>query len=100
MKGSIGDRVRESCDPMESPSLHAEDFIDELYDRELAAALPADSASALREIEDALLRLKAGTYGRCERTGRAIPLVQLRALPWRRFAETPKPHHSTPNLSS
>ena len=85
LRGSIGDRERELCDPMEPPSLHAEDLVDERYDRELAAALPSDSAGALREIEDALLRIKAGTYGRCERTGRAIPRVLLRAVPWRRW---------------
>ena len=88
LRGSMGDREREPCDPLESPSLHAEDLVDELYDRELAAALPSDSAVALREIEDALLRIKAGTYGRCERTGRAIPRDELRALPWRRSPET------------
>ena len=97
LKGSIGDRERELCGPMEPPSLHAEDFADELYDRKLAAALPSDSARALREVEDALHRINAGTYGRCERTGRAIPRIQLRALPWRRYAEVTKARRSTPS---
>lgn len=87
LRGGTGDREREPCDPLEPPSLHAEDLVDELYDRELAAALPADPASAWREIEAALLRLKDGTYGRCERTGRAIPAAQLRAIPWRRTCD-------------
>ena len=87
LTGSTGDRLRESCDAMEPPSLHAEDFTGELYDRELALALPAKSAEALREINDAIGRLKTGNYGRCEATGRCIPKSQLRAIPWRRFAE-------------
>ena len=35
----------------------------------------------LDEIEDALARLEAGTFGLCDRCGRAIPLTRLRALP-------------------
>jgi DnaK suppressor protein len=35
----------------------------------------------LDEIEDALVRLEAGTFGLCERCGRAIALARLRAMP-------------------
>jgi len=39
----------------------------------------------LDEIEDALVRLEAGTFGLCERCARPIPLARLRALPATRF---------------
>jgi DnaK suppressor protein len=39
----------------------------------------------LDEIEDALVRLEAGTFGLCERCGRAIALARLRALPATRY---------------
>jgi RNA polymerase-binding transcription factor len=39
----------------------------------------------LDEIEDALVRLEAGTFGLCERCGRAIQLARLRALPATRY---------------
>lgn len=81
-----GDREREPYEAMEPPSLHAEDFIDECYDRTLAKALPPDPATALAEIEAALARIKAGTFGRDEKTARRIPVSLLRAKPWRRFA--------------
>ena len=35
----------------------------------------------LEEIDAAQGRLEAGTFGVCERCGRAIPVVRLRALP-------------------
>ncbi len=38
----------------------------------------------LDEIEDALVRLEAGTFGLCDRCGRAIALARLRALPMAR----------------
>lgn len=87
LKGGVGDRLRESSAAMEPPSLHAEDLTDELYDRELVLALPADRAEALQEINHALQRIRSKEYGGCEATGRKIPKAQLREMPWRRFAQ-------------
>jgi RNA polymerase-binding transcription factor DksA len=89
LRGGTGDRLRESIDAMESPSLHPEDLADERYDRELALALPQDRTEAWREIEDAIQRIRTGVYGRCEATGRSIPKSKLRETPWRRFATVP-----------
>nr|MDH3163682.1 TraR/DksA C4-type zinc finger protein [Bacillus licheniformis] len=42
----------------------------------------------LKEIEDALNRMKDGTYGTCETTGKEIPYERLEAIPYaRRTAE-------------
>jgi len=90
LTGGVGDRLRESTAAMEPPSLHAEDFSDELYDRELIRALPANPAEALQEIDHALKRIRSREYGRCEVTGRKIPKTQLREMPWRRFAQGAK----------
>ena len=86
--GGAGDRLREPVGPMEPPSFHAEVFVDERYDRELAEALPRHRVEALREIEDALERLTSGRYGRCEATGQPIPKSQLFSRPWRRVSES------------
>lgn len=91
LKGGKGDRLREPCDPMERPSLHAQDLVDELYDRAMAELLPPIPAEAAREIDDALHRLERGVYGRCETTGRPIPKALLRAMPWCRHAPAPAP---------
>ena len=39
----------------------------------------------LDEVNAALSRLEAGTYGVCERCSRPIPLARLRAIPTARF---------------
>lgn len=39
----------------------------------------------LDEIEDATVRLEAGTFGLCERCARAIALARLRAMPATRY---------------
>jgi RNA polymerase-binding transcription factor DksA len=87
LRGGAGDRMREPVGAMEPPSVHPEDLVDELYDRDLARALPENRVEALREIDDAILRLSTGVYSVCEATGRRIPKAQLRAKPWRRFVE-------------
>ena len=81
-----GDRTRDPADAMDPPSLHGADLIDELYDRELADALPADPDEALAEVDAALRRMAAGTSGTCEVTGRRIAAAHLRARPWCRWA--------------
>jgi RNA polymerase-binding transcription factor DksA len=40
------------------------------------------------EIEQALKRIKQGSYGICELTGTAIPKARLRAIPWTRFCKS------------
>jgi RNA polymerase-binding transcription factor DksA len=41
--------------------------------------------NSLVEVEAALQRIRKGTYGICETTGRPISPVRLRALPWTRY---------------
>jgi DnaK suppressor protein len=53
--------------------------------RGLGAGLLSISAHTVQSIEDALLRVKVGTYGRCDDCGGEIPLPRMRALP---FAQT------------
>ncbi len=80
-----GDRGGDVGEPLESPSLHATDFTGDVYDRDLALALPADREEALREVDDALRRIERGRYGICEATGKPIALSRLKATPWRRY---------------
>ncbi len=38
--------------------------------------------SNLRDVERALAKMEAGTYGTCERCGNPIPVERLEAIPW------------------
>ena len=51
------------------------------FERAQVAALVARAEAALREVDAALARLDAGTYGVCERCGRALPAGRLAARP-------------------
>ena len=51
-------------------------------ERERDLALSAHAQAAVDEIDRALERLKAGTYGICLVSGKSIPKERLRAIPW------------------
>lgn len=55
-----------------------------IEDRE-RAALDEHDRSLLEEIEHALAKFEAGTYGVSEASGRPIPAERLRAVPWARY---------------
>lgn len=51
-------------------------------ERERDLALSAHARAAVEEIDAALARLDAGTYGICVASGKPIPKERLRAIPW------------------
>jgi len=51
-------------------------------ERERDLALSSYAMNAVEEIDDALARLKAGTYGMCVTSGKPIPKERLEAIPW------------------
>jgi DnaK suppressor protein len=51
------------------------------FEREQEISLANGILDRLTQVEHALDRLDAGTYGRCERCGSAIPTARLEAFP-------------------
>ena len=51
-------------------------------ERERDLALSAQARAAVDEIDHALAKMDAGTYGVCERCGTPIPKARLKALPY------------------
>ena len=56
------------------------------FDRDFALSLVSSEQEALNEIEEALLRIKQGSYGVCEVTGQPISKDRLTAVPFTRFS--------------
>ena len=55
------------------------------FERAQVTALLDAARVQVQELEDALERLRNGTYGVCVRCGRDIPALRLEALPATRF---------------
>jgi RNA polymerase-binding transcription factor DksA len=53
-------------------------------ERERDLMLSAHARHTLEEIDAALARMDAGTYGICEVSGKPIPVERLEAIPWAR----------------
>jgi DnaK suppressor protein len=62
------------------------DWASDSVDQGLMARLVDRDVKLLREIDRALSRMDAGTYGICEVTGEPIELPRLLARPWARLS--------------
>jgi DnaK suppressor protein len=56
------------------------------FDRDFALSLVSNEQEALNEVEEAILRIKEGTYGVCEVTGETISKERLAAVPFARYS--------------
>lgn len=67
-------------------SQHLADAGTDTADRDFALSLISNEQEALKEIADAIERMKKGTYGTCEITSKAIPPARLIAVPFTRYS--------------
>lgn len=65
---------------------HQADAGTDEFDRDFALSLVSNEQDALYEIEEAILRIKDGSYGVCEETGEEIAKERLEAVPFTRFS--------------
>jgi len=69
-----------------SYSQHTADIDNEAFTRDCALSLLAGKQQELAEINIAIERMKKGTYGICEITGKPIPAERLRDVPFTRYS--------------
>lgn len=65
--------------------MHQADAGSDAYDRDFALSMLSKEQDALYEIEEALKRMDAGTYGICEMSEKKIPQARLEAIPFARY---------------
>lgn len=75
-----------SGDISASYSQHTADIDNEAFTRDCALSLLATKQQELAEINIAIERMKKGTYGICEITGKPIPAERLRDVPFTRYS--------------
>jgi DnaK suppressor protein len=66
----------------ETQAQHMADAATAMHDRELDYGIADNEQELLGEIDAALARIEAGTYGVCTACGRPIAEDRLEALPW------------------
>jgi RNA polymerase-binding transcription factor len=76
--GSLGDETEE----VTFQDNHPGDVATATFDREMASTLEDNSSHVLSEIDAALERIDAGTFGTCQACGGPVGEERLKALPW------------------
>ena len=77
---------KEDAGDLSGYSQHQADAGTDTADRDFALNLIANEQAQIKEIDDALERMRLGTYGTCEITGRPIPPTRLASVPQTRYS--------------
>jgi DnaK suppressor protein len=87
VSGMARDTIRNAPEGSEASGSgqHQGDAGSDAYDRDFALSVLAKEQDALYEIEQALYRIKNGSYGICEISSRKIPQARLEAIPFARL---------------
>lgn len=79
-------RSRDTIEEVPNFSTHMADAGTDSYDRDFSLGMLSHEQDALLQIDHAIDRIRAGTYGNCEVTGKPIEKSRLEAIPWTRFS--------------
>lgn len=77
--------AKDDAGDLSSYGQHMADSGTDTFDRDFALSLVSSEQEALTEIDAAIKRIHAGTYGVCEHTQKPIPKERLLAVPFTRF---------------
>lgn len=80
-----GEQLAAAAEPLEPHNQSPADSASDEFDHDVALGELSSEQDALFEIEEALNRIRSGTYGVCQGTGKPIPPERLKAIPWTRF---------------
>ena len=90
---TLGHSSREDSGDLSNFGSHQADAGTDTFDRDFALSLVSSEHDALNEIEEAILRIKDGSFGVCEVTNKRIPAARLAAVPFTRFSVEGQSEH-------
>ena len=79
--------AKEDSGDLSSYGQHLADAGSESFERDMAYNLLSAGKEVLLEIDEAIKRMKNGTYGICEVTGKPIPEDRLWSIPFTRYSK-------------
>jgi RNA polymerase-binding transcription factor DksA/actin-like ATPase involved in cell morphogenesis len=87
LRGQVVDEIHYlACDQKDAQVMRMLDESRSYYDHECVLNLMFSDQNILSEIDEALRRIHAGTYGICEETGKPIGRARLDAIPYARYS--------------
>lgn len=86
LEGSVSKMEEDVLKANEGVSVdHMADTGSDSFEQEFNIGLIANEEELLREINDALLRIEDGTYGKCEACPEQVAAERIKAIPWARY---------------
>ena len=85
---ALGNSRSEACGDLSMMPLHLADIGTDQYEREFTLGLMKSERQTLEEIDEALARVREGTYGVCLGTHQPIAKARLEVKPWARHSIT------------
>ncbi len=85
LKGASLNNSRESSGDLSGYSFHLADQGTDNFDREFSIELAANEQGILYEIDEALVRIRDGSFGKCEECPKEIGINRLEALSFARL---------------
>ena len=82
MLREVEERVKKYRDANSEKMTDIAEIASSASDGDLEMLVAEENARELKQIEDALVRIKAGHYGVCEQCGRSIKKARLKAIPF------------------
>ena len=73
------------------------DFAEKSHEEWIFLQKNSFDTALLREIEEALVRLRDGSYGTCQDCGMPLSRKRLEAVPWARYCVSCQERHQTGN---
>lgn len=81
----IGTSIKDATGDLSSYSYHMADQGTETMDREMAFMMASKQGRLIYHIDEALRRIKDGTYGTCQSCSKQISVARLEAVPHARL---------------
>jgi DnaK suppressor protein len=82
---ALGHNRQETSGDLSNMPTHPADIGTDNYEQEFTLGLLESERVLLREIDQALERIRTGTFGICLGTGKLIDKARLRARPWAKY---------------
>lgn len=78
-------------------ALHMADVATDMYDREFTLGLASNDRAMLYDVDEALQRIKEGSFGVCTECKKPIPATRLKAIPHARLCLKCQEKHESKN---
>ncbi len=85
LQGEAMKKGADAAGDLSTLPMHLADLGTDSFEQDMSLGLMENESGQIREIEEALERIKEGTYGFCEGCRKKIPRERLRAIPYARL---------------